>query len=107
MQVVTVRRASNGRAGYGKTSWGRQCKECRKVLKEGQRVLRITSQAYVHVRCLSDLIAGEPDSMSPLEWLELQKGARAERMRRDEEERRRLDEEFRRARDELIAMLHD
>lgn len=107
MQVLTVGYASNGRGGYNGRSWGRQCKHCKKVLREGERVLKVSQRDYVHVRCVWGLIGGEPDCMSPEEWLNLNRTAKAERKQRELEERALLDEEFLKARDELIRMLNE
>lgn len=66
MQVVTVGHASNGRyrpGGSGK-SCGRTCRACLRVLREGQRVLRVNDYNFVHLPCLRELIDDEPDFYS-------------------------------------------
>lgn len=66
MQVVTVGHASNGRlrASRKGRSQGRTCRACHRVLREGQRVLRIDDYNFVHLPCLREVIGDDPDFYS-------------------------------------------
>lgn len=66
MQVVTVGHASNGRVCDPSTgrSQGRTCRACLRVLREGQRVLRVNDYNFVHLPCLRELVGAEPSFYS-------------------------------------------
>lgn len=66
MQVVTVGRATNGRrmSANGRTA-GNTCKICVRVLREGERVLRIDDFTFVHLPCLRDLVGADPEFLHP------------------------------------------
>lgn len=66
MQVVTVGYASNGRyLGAGRRPKGRTCKICVRVLREGQRVLRVDDWTFLHLPCLRDTVGDDPAFLDP------------------------------------------